>query len=370
MVLFTCCRDITSSNKFVIHEHCIQNSRKMTLSVLSAAIWGDDALNRDDIRPSPEAMLKLAQAEEVEAELGKLKIFLGYAAGVGKTYAMLEAARQRKADGRDVVAGYVESHGRAETDALLEGLEVLPRRDCDLPGGRAPGDGPRCDPGPQAADRPGGRTGPHQCPRLAAREALAGCGRAPGRRDRRLHHGQHPAFREPERRGGPDHRRATVRETVPDRLLDQAVEITLVDIPPEDLLAAAAGGEGLHPRHRPPRPCEKFFRPGNLMALRELSLRRTASRVDDQMRAYMETQSIAGPWPTAERLLVCVSGSPYSEKLIRATRRLADELKAPWFTVYIETPGRRQVCPGKPGAYLARPAPGRKSGCPGGDRHR
>src|SRR5512133_3820949 len=85
--------------------------------------------DNDDIRPSPEAMLKLAQAEEVTAELGKLKIFLGYAAGVGKTYGMLEAARQRKKDGRDVVAGYVESHGRAETDALLEGLELLPRRE-------------------------------------------------------------------------------------------------------------------------------------------------------------------------------------------------------------------------------------------------
>ena len=92
-------------------------------------------------------------------------------------------------------------------------------------------------------------------------------------------------------------------------------------------------------RSRPPWPSEKFFQPGNLIALRELSLRRTASRVDEQMRAYMESQAIAGPWPAAERLLVCVSGSPFSEKLIRTTRRLADELKAPWFTVYIETPG-------------------------------
>src|SRR6185369_1015326 len=90
--------------------------------------------NTDDIRPSPEAMLKLAQAEEVTAGLGKLKIFLGYAAGVGKTYAMLEAARQRKHDGRDVVAGYVESHGRSETDALLEGLEVLPRKEVPYSG--------------------------------------------------------------------------------------------------------------------------------------------------------------------------------------------------------------------------------------------
>jgi two-component system sensor histidine kinase KdpD len=128
-----------------------------------------------------------------------------------------------------------------------------------------------------------------------------------------------------------------VRETVPDRLLDLAFEIKLIDIPPEDLLQRLHEGK-IYIADQAAKAIEKFFRPGNLMALRELSLRRTAARVDDQMRAYMETQSIAGPWPTAERLLVCVSGSPYSEKLIRATCRLAEELKGQWFTVYIETP--------------------------------
>jgi len=129
----------------------------------------------------------------------------------------------------------------------------------------------------------------------------------------------------------------TVRETVPDRLLDLAFEIKLIDISPEDLIQRLHEGKVYIP-DQAAQAIEKFFRPGNLMALRELSLRRTASRVDDQMRAYMETQSIAGPWPTSERLLVCVSGSPYSERLIRATCRLAEELKAQWFTVYIETP--------------------------------
>jgi two-component system sensor histidine kinase KdpD len=128
-----------------------------------------------------------------------------------------------------------------------------------------------------------------------------------------------------------------VRETVPDRLLDLAFEIKLIDIPPEDLLQRLHEGK-IYIADQAAKAVEKFFRPGNLMALRELSLRRTAARVDDQMRAYMETQSIAGPWATAERLLVCVSGSPYSEKLIRATCRLAEELKGQWFTVYIETP--------------------------------
>ena len=139
-----------------------------------------------------------------------------------------------------------------------------------------------------------------------------------------------------------------VRETVPDRLLDTAFEIRLVDIPPEDLLQRLAEGKVYVPTQAA-QAVEKFFKPGNLMALRELSLRRTAARVDDQMRAYMETQAIAGPWAAAERLMVCVSGSPYSEKLIRATRRLADELKATWFTVYIETPERRAACQRKPG---------------------
>ena len=129
-----------------------------------------------------------------------------------------------------------------------------------------------------------------------------------------------------------------VRETVPDRLLDLAFEIKLIDIPPEDLLQRLHEGKVYIP-DQAAKAIEKFFRPGNLMALRELSLRRTASRVDDQMRAYMESQSIAGPWPTAERLMVCISGSPYSEKLLRATCRLAEELKAQWFTVYVETPG-------------------------------
>jgi len=298
--------------------------------------------NYDDIRPSPEAMLKLAQAEEITAELGKLKIFLGYAAGVGKTYAMLEAARERKKDGRDVVVGYVESHGRSETDALLDGLELLPRKEVHYQGIALP----EID-----LDAVLNRK-----PQIILVDELA--------------HGNTPGSRHEKRwqdveeilEAGIDvyttvniqHFESlndvvaritgiTVRETVPDRLLDIAFEIKLVDISPEDLLQRLSEGKVYIPEQAA-KAIEKFFRPGNLMALRELSLRRTAARVDEQMRAYMETQAIAGPWPTAERLLVCVSGSPYSEKLIRATCRLAEELKAQWFTVYIETPaGGRQA---------------------------
>jgi len=292
----------------------------------------------DDTRPSPEAMLKLAQAEAVEAEedRGKLKIFLGYAAGVGKTYAMLEAARLRKREGRDVVVGYVESHGRSETDALLEGLEVVPRREIDYQGVALP----EMDLDAVLARKP----------QIALVDELA--------------HSNAPGLRHEKRWQDVDELLAagidvyttvniqhfeslndvvaritgiTVRETVPDRLLDAAFEIRLVDIPPEDLLQRLQEGK-VYLSEQATLAMDRFFRPGNLMALRELSLRRTAEQVDDQMRAYMETQAISGPWPTTERLLVCVSGSPFSEQLIRATRRLADELNGAWHTLYIETP--------------------------------
>ena len=296
----------------------------------------------DDIRPTPEAMLKLAQAEEVTAELGKLKIFLGYAAGVGKTYAMLEAARLRKHEGRDVLVGYVESHGRPETDVLLEGLELLPRRETSYAGVTLP-----------EMDLDGILS---RRPQIVLVDELAHSN-APGSRHEKRWQDVEELLE-----AGIDvyttvniqHFESlndvvsqitgiTVRETVPDRLLDLAFEIKLIDLPPEDLIQRLQEGKVYVP-DQAAKAIEKFFRPGNLMALRELSLRRTAARVDDQMRAYMETQSIAGPWPTAERLLVCVSGSPYSEKLIRATCRLAEELKAQWFTLYIETPqGGKQV---------------------------
>ncbi len=298
--------------------------------------------DNDDIRPSPEAMLKLANAEEVSAELGKLKIFLGYAAGVGKTYAMLEAARQRKKDGRDVVVGYVESHGRSETDALLEGMEALPRKEVQYLGVALP---------EMDLDAILSRK-----PQIVLVDELAHSN-APGSR----HEKRWQDVEEILETGIDVYTTVNiqhfeslndvvaqitgivVRETVPDRLLDLAFEIKLIDISPEDLIQRLNEGKIYIP-DQAAKAIEKFFRPGNLMALRELSLRRTAARVDDQMRAYMEVQSIAGPWPTAERLLVCVSGSPYSEKLIRATCRLAEELKAQWFTVYIETPaGGRHV---------------------------
>lgn len=287
-------------------------------------------------RPSPEALLKLARTEAREQRRGRLTIFLGYAAGVGKTYSMLETARQRKAEGHDVVAAYVESHGRAETDELLHGLEVLPRQRCSHQGV----DLDELDLDIVLARKPA----------LALVDELAH-NNAPGcRHEKRwqdieellatgidvyttvnVQHFESASDIVQQVTGVP------VRETVPDSLLDQATEVMLVDIPPEALLQRLRQGKVYVPGQAA-LAAKQFFRPGNLIALRELALRRTATRVDNEMRDYMASHAIAGPWPVAERLLVCASGSPYSEHLIRATRRLADELKAQWYTVYVETP--------------------------------
>jgi len=292
---------------------------------------------KDDSRPSPEAMLRLARAEEEQSSRGKLRIFLGYAAGVGKTYSMLEAAQQRKREGRDVVAAYVESHGRAETDALLEGLEGIPTAHIEYQGVLLP----ELDLDAVLARRP----------QIALVDELAHTN-APGSR----HEKRWQDVEELLAAGIDVYTTVNVqhfdslkdivtqitgiavRETVPDSLLDQAAEIRLVDIPPDDLLQRLHEGKVYIPEQAA-WAVEKFFRHGNLIALRELSLRRAAARVDDEMRAYMETRAIPGPWPAAERLMVCVSGSPFSERLIRITRHLADEMNATWHTVYIETPG-------------------------------
>ena len=291
-----------------------------------------------DKRPDPEALLKQAQAEETESEpRARLKIFLGYAAGVGKTYAMLEAARQRRQEGRDVVAGYVESHGRPETDALMAGLETVPPAQVSYQGVSMA----ELDLDALLARKP----------RIALVDELAHTNAPGSRHEKRwqdveellgagidvyttvnIQHFESLNDVVAQITG------VVVRETVPDRLLDLAAEIRLVDIPPEELLQRLQEGKVYVP-DKAAVAMKKFFQPGNLIALRELSLRRTASRVDDQMRAYMEAKAIAGPWPAGEQLLVAISGGPSCEKLIRTTRRLADELKAPWMTLYVEPPG-------------------------------
>ncbi|MFZ5775382.1 MAG: DUF4118 domain-containing protein [Thermodesulfobacteriota bacterium] len=290
----------------------------------------------DDIRPSAEAMLKLAQAEEAQEGRGRLKIFLGYAAGVGKTFAMLSAARERKREGREVLAAYVESHGRAETDALLTGLPAIPKLRIEYQGVSLF----ELDTDAVLAKRP----------QIALVDELAHTN-APGSRHEKRWQDVEELLA-----GGIDvyttvnvqHFESlndvvakitgvVVRETVPDLLLDLADEIQLVDIPPDELLVRLSEGKVYIPEQAA-RAMEKFFQPGNLIALRELSLRRAAARVDDQMRSYMETRAVPGPRTVAERLLVCISGSPFGERLMRTTRRLAEEIKAPWHALYIETP--------------------------------
>lgn len=287
------------------------------------------------MRPDPDALLARVQSETPARKRGKLKIFLGYAAGVGKTYAMLQAARQRKQQGVDVVVGYVETHERQETKALLQGLEVLARKaieyrgvtltDMDLDGLLA------------------------RNPQLALVDELA--------------HTNAQGMRHPKRAqdvielldAGIDvyttlniqHLESlndviaqitgiVVRETLPDSVLDAANDIELIDLPPEELLQRLREGKVYVPEQAQ-RALQKFFRQGNLTALRELALRRAAMRVDDQMRDYMQTRAIPGPWAATERLLVAVSSSALGEKLVRRARHLADQLNAQWFVVFVET---------------------------------
>jgi two-component system sensor histidine kinase KdpD len=283
-------------------------------------------------RPDPDELLKNIQSEEPNR--GKLKIFLGYAAGVGKTYAMLEAAHQRKIQGIDVVVGYVETHKRAETEELVEGLDVLPRKQVEYRGVSLP----EMDVDEVIKRRPA----------IVLVDEFA--------------HTNAPGSRHPKRYmdveeildAGIDvyttlniqHLESLndvvaqvtgviVRETVPDRVLDKASEIEVIDLPPDELMTRLKEGKVYIPEQAS-RAIDKFFRKGNLTALREMSLRRAAERVDDQMRSYMQTRAISGPWAASERLVVCISPSPLAEKLIRTTRRLADELNAEWYAIYVE----------------------------------
>ena len=291
-------------------------------------------MTTNSVRPDPDELLKQVQADEQARKRGKLKIFLGYAAGVGKTYAMLEAAHQRKGQGIDVAVGYVETHKRAETEELVDGLEVLPRKQVEYHNVSLP---------EMDVDAVLKRH-----PAIVLVDEFA--------------HTNAPGSRHPKRYmdvaeildAGIDvyttlnvqHLESLndvvaqvtnviVRETIPDRVIDEASEIEVIDLPPDELLVRLQEGKVYIPEQAS-RAIDKFFRKGNLTALREMSLRRAAERVDNQMRSYMQTRAISGPWAAGERLLVCISPNPLAEKLVRTTRRLASELKAEWFAVYVE----------------------------------
>jgi two-component system sensor histidine kinase KdpD len=284
-------------------------------------------------RPSPEALLEAARREE--GRTGKLKIFVGAAPGVGKTYEMLQQARARKSDGYDIVIGVVETHGRRETEALLEGLEVIPRRRIEYKGQWLE----EMDLDAVIARRP----------QIVLVDELAHTN-APGSR----HPKRYLDVEELLNQGIDVYTtvniqhieslndvvaqitRVRVRETVPDAIFDRADAVELIDLTPQDLIERLKEGKVYIPKQAE-RALEHFFSPANLTALRELALRRTAERVDEQLLTEMQARAIPGPWAAGERVLICVSEDPRAAGLVRYTKRLADRLHAPWTALYVET---------------------------------
>lgn len=284
-------------------------------------------------RPSPEALLEAARREESAS--GKLKIFVGAAPGVGKTYEMLQSAHARRKSGTDVVVGFVETHGRAETEALVRGLEVVPRKRLDYRG--------------QIVEEMDLDAVIARRPKIALVDELAHTNAAGSRHPKRyldveelLSHGidVYTAINIQHIESLNDvvaqitHVR--VRETVPDSIFDRADAIELIDLTPDDLIQRLREGKVYVPKQAE-RALEHYFSPGNLTALRELALRRTAERVDEQLLTHMQANAIAGPWAASERILVCVSEDPRAAGLVRYTKRLADRLHAPFTAISIET---------------------------------
>ncbi len=289
----------------------------------------------EDQRPDPDALLRRVKEEESRQARGKLKIFFGATAGVGKTYAMLEAAHEQQADGVDVVVGWVETHGRAETEALLQGLEILPARTVDYRGTTLR----EFDLDAALARRP----------HLILMDELAHTN-APGLRHAKRWQDVQELL------GAGINVYTTInvqhleslndvvaqitgivmRETVPDSVLEQADDVELVDLPPDDLLQRLKDGKIYLPEQAK-QAIQNFFRKGNLIALREMALRRTADRVDEQMQVYRRDHAVARTWPAAECIMVCVNLKPRGARLVRAARRMAAGLHAKWIAVYVQT---------------------------------
>lgn len=287
----------------------------------------------NDQRPSPEALLERARREE--GRVGKLRIFVGAAPGVGKTYEMLQQARARGKDGYDVVVGVVETHGRKETEALVEGLETIPRQRVEYRG--------------QSLEEMDLDAIIARRPQIVLVDELAHTNIPGSRHPKRyldveelLQHGidvystvniQHI---ESLNDVVAQITHVRVRETVPDAVFDRADAVELVDLTPEDLIQRLKEGKVYIPKQAE-RALTHFFSPVNLIALRELALRRTAERVDEQLLTEMQARAIQGPWAAGERILVCVSEDPRAARLVRYAKRLADRLHGPWAAIYVET---------------------------------
>jgi two-component system, OmpR family, sensor histidine kinase KdpD len=296
-------------------------------------------------RPDPDLLLAKVKQQEAQSQRGKLRIYFGSSAGVGKTYAMLVSARKAKSEGRDVVMGVVETHGRSETAALLEGLESLPLKAMSYRGKEL---------GEFDLDAALKRR-----PSLILVDELA--------------HSNVQGVRHPKRWQDVEELLAAgidvfttlnvqhldslndvvggitnvrVWETVPDTVFDAADEVVLVDIPADELLARLKAGKVYVPQQAE-RAAHNFFRKGNLMALRELALRRTADRVEGDVQAYRIDKSIESVWKTATALLTCVGPDPGSERVVRAAARLASQLNADWHAIYVETPSLQRLSPAR-----------------------
>lgn len=284
----------------------------------------------EESRPSPDALLEKA-AQEVR---GRLKIFLGAAPGVGKTYQMLDSGRAQRADGVDTVIGVVETHGRAETAALVEGFEIIPRKTISYRG--------------QPLDEMDLDAIIARAPALVLVDELAHTNAAGSRHPKRyldvlelLDHGidvyttvniQHV---ESLNDVVAQITRIRVRETVPDSVIDRADDIEIIDLTPDDLIKRLNEGKVYLPKTAQ-RAIRNYFSPGNLTALRELALRRTAQRVDAQLLNHMQAHAIKGPWPSGDRVLVCIDSSARGPALVRHAKRQADRMRASWTALHVE----------------------------------
>ena len=294
---------------------------------------------KDHTRPDPDALLKEVQREE--AKRGRLKIFLGYAPGVGKTYTMLNEARVLKKRGEDVVVGVVETHGRIETEELLKGLEVIPRRRVEYQGIFLE----ELDLDAILKRRPA----------VVLVDELAHTN-APGSR----HPKRYQDIEELLDSGIDVYTTVNIQhfeslndvlekitgirmqETLPDTFLDRADEVQVIDIPLEELFERLKEGKVYIPLQAR-RAMENFFQRGNLVALRELMLTHVARKMDTELLNYMRAKAISGPWPAGERLMVCIAPSPYAKQLLRKGYTIAKEAHAEWYAVHVSTPSLKEM---------------------------
>jgi two-component system sensor histidine kinase KdpD len=295
--------------------------------------------HEDTTRPDPDALLKEVQREETKR--GRLKIFLGYAPGVGKTYTMLNEARVLKKRGEDVVVGIVETHGRIETEELLKGLEVIPRRRVEYQGISL-----------EELDLDAILT---RRPSAVLVDELAHTN-APGSR----HPKRYQDIEELLDSGIDVYTTVNIQhfeslndvlekitgirmqETLPDTFLDRADEVQVIDIPLEELFERLKEGKVYIPLQAR-RAMENFFQRGNLVALRELMLTHVARKMDTELLNYMRAKAISGPWPAGERLMVCIAPSPYAKQLLRKGYTIAKEAHAEWYAVHVSTPSLKEM---------------------------